>query len=96
MSTHRGSIPDNPGTGSEALSSKPEMPVLQGTPSKACYKHTCIIQRCLRESNYDSKSCAWAVAALKKCCEMPHAVGSVHCAFSDVHGKKSLEEEKRS
>lgn len=60
------------------------MPVLQGPPNRACYKHTCAIQRCLSESNYDTRACQWAVDALKRCCEHDFAVGSIHCAFPDL------------
>jgi hypothetical protein len=60
------------------------MPVLQGPPNRACYKHTCAIQRCLADSNYDSRACAWAIDALKSCCRQPFAAGSLHCAFPDA------------
>ena len=61
-----------------------EMPVLQGPPNRACYKHTCAIQRCLSENNYNERACAWAIDALKRCCELPYAKGSIHCAFPEA------------
>ena len=60
------------------------MPMLMGPPNRACYKHTCRIQSCLSENNYDARACAWAIDALKKCCEMPHAAHSIYCAFPET------------
>ncbi|KAL4515912.1 hypothetical protein Ndes2437A_g06629 [Nannochloris sp. 'desiccata'] len=68
------------------------MPMLMGPPNRACYKHTCRIQQCLSENNYDSRSCAWAIEALKRCCEMPFAAHSIHCAFPDLNRQQPVEE----
>jgi hypothetical protein len=70
------------------------MPVLMGPPNRACYKHTCRIQQCLGENNYDPRSCAWAIEALKRCCEMPFAADSIHCAFPDLNRKQPVEEDE--
>ena len=59
-----------------------------GPPNRACYKHTCRIQSCLSENNYDPRACEWAVEALKKCCRMPHAAYSIHCAFPDIQEER--------
>ena len=69
------------------------MPMLMGPPNRACYKHTCRIQACLQENNFDPRACAWAVDALKQCCALPHAAHSIHCAFPDVQQRR--EEERR-
>ena len=29
----------------------------------------------------------WAIEALKRCCEMPHAKYSIHCSFPDLNRK---------
>lgn len=55
------------------------MPVLAPPPTNACHKHACAIQRCLRDSNYDSRSCKWAVDALIACCKL-YGQDSIHCA----------------
>ena len=68
------------------------MPVLQGPPNRACYRHTCAIQRCLADNNFDTKSCAWEINALKRCCEQPYAAGSIHCAFPDIKHRTAQRE----
>lgn len=65
------------------------MPVLRGQDNRACYKHTCRIQSCLKDNHYNLNACQWAIDALKKCCEMPHAVDSMHCSFPDLKRKPS-------
>lgn len=65
--------------------------MLMGPPNRACYKHTCRIQACLQENNFDPRACAWAVEALKQCCALPHAAHSIHCAFPDVQQRREEE-----
>lgn len=56
------------------------MPRLEGNQDRACYKHTCRIQKCLSESGYDSNACSKQIEALKRCCQL-YGHKSIHCAF---------------
>lgn len=59
---------------------KRRMPTIGAGETRACYKHTCRIQKCLSETNYDNAACSWAIDALKACCEK-YGKDSIHCAF---------------